>query len=94
VLHEIQDTCRRLTAIRKALKLGERSDAARILGVSNTRYHNWETGVGLIPVDQAIKLKEMFGVTLDFLYAGDQSALPLRVVEAIRSLPPEKNASE
>jgi transcriptional regulator with XRE-family HTH domain len=93
-LKQYGNTRHRLTAIRVALKLGERSDAAKLLGVSNTRYHNWETGVGMIPVDQAIKLKKMFGVTLDFLYTGDQSCLPVQLAEAIRSIPLEDGSSE
>ncbi|WP_051548139.1 helix-turn-helix domain-containing protein [Sneathiella glossodoripedis] len=46
------------------------------LGYNPTQYTNWETGARRIPVDMAIRLVERFGLTLDYIYLGDVSALP------------------
>lgn len=45
-------------------------DWAQKHGFSVTRYNNWETGARRIPVDEADKLCDRYGLTLDAIYRG------------------------
>lgn len=37
---------------------------------NTTRYNNWEKGVRRIPVDEALRLCDLYGLSLDFVYRG------------------------
>lgn len=39
-------------------------------GINPTQWNNWEKGVRRIPVDEAEKLCDRYGLTLDYLYRG------------------------
>lgn len=39
-------------------------------GFPQTRYNNWETGARRIPVDDAERLCDLYGLTLDAIYRG------------------------
>lgn len=79
---------KRLEALRKAKKIGSQEKAASAMGIERSRYANWENGTGKIPVDQAIKLKNLTGVTLDYIYTGDASALPLELAISLGLIGP------
>lgn len=69
----------RLEAIRNAFapRLGVKSQRewATRHGWIPTRYGNWETGHGRIPVEEAEKLCGLYGLTLDFIYRGRRDGL-------------------
>lgn len=74
----------RLGAFRLALghkKLGEYAEAA---GIAGNTYSQNESGVKRIDVEPATKLKHRYGITLDWIYAGDPDALPYAVVAAMQ----------
>ena len=73
----------RLEKIRINLELGNQTEFAGMLGVARARYHNWIGGGVLCPVKYAAKLKDMTGVTLDYIYCDDASSLPLKVARAL-----------
>lgn len=67
---------KRLKAIRKARKVSTQLDMANLIGASENQYNNWERGLPL-PAGFAIKIAARTGVTLDYIYRGDISGLPL-----------------
>jgi len=67
---------RRLTAFRLAKKFNTQAEMAKAIGAEHRQYHVWEKGRGKIPVAYAVRMKEIFGITLDYIYAGDLSGLP------------------
>lgn len=73
----------RVEKIRTRLELGTQTELADLLGVARARYNNWIGGGILFPVRYAAKLREMTGVTLDFIYCGDASSLPLKVAKTL-----------
>lgn len=65
----------RLRSIREAFSdLGQASWAQRH-GFSPTQYNNWERGIRRIPVDDAQRLCDAYGLTLDFIYRGRRDGL-------------------
>jgi DNA-binding XRE family transcriptional regulator len=75
----------RLRLVRRAL----RSTAALLaaeLGVTGPRWSHWENGRHLADVRIMVRLCRRYGVTLDYLYLGDESGLPRRLFDAIRQL--------
>lgn len=61
----------------------QRHFAAEI-GVPEDRYDKWEKGKALIPADVVQNLKQMYGVTADWLYFGDTSSLPQALYVELR----------
>jgi len=59
----------RLTQLREGLGLNQTEIAAK-LGISKTRWNNWEAGVRLIEPREAIELAVLCGTTLDYIYRG------------------------
>jgi transcriptional regulator with XRE-family HTH domain len=71
---------RRLFAIRKALGIDTQTKLAEMIGANQSQYQNWENGTANMPVPFAIKLHIKTGFNLDYLFRGDESGLPLRLV--------------
>jgi transcriptional regulator with XRE-family HTH domain len=46
------------------------------INVQSNTYSQWESGARLLDVFAAIRMAERFGLTLDWLFRGDASALP------------------
>ena len=67
---------RRLTAFRLAKKFNTQAAMAKAIGAEHRQYHVWEKGRGKIPVAYAVRMKEIFGITLDYIYAGDLNGMP------------------
>lgn len=66
---------RRLRRARYALNYPNQAVFAEITGVTQANLSNWERGISLVPPDYGRKLKRLFQVTTDWLYAGDASGL-------------------
>ena len=75
---------KRLEIIRLAKDIGTQPQFAKILNVSKNRYNNWATGGVLIPVEYAVRIKELTGATLEYIYLGDRSSLPLSLAQSIQ----------
>jgi len=76
---------KRLEALRKVKNLGSQKNLADLIGVKTNRLNNWETGYGLIPVPDAIKICGITGANLDYIYRGDLSSLPGNLVIMLSS---------
>jgi transcriptional regulator with XRE-family HTH domain len=83
-----QQTGQRLRLIEKALTLNGAKIARMTENrISASRWSEYCKGSRLITVEAALALHEQTGATLDFIYRGDRSGLPQRLVEAINKLP-------
>lgn len=73
---------RRLELTREALGLrpAQFADGA---GVGRNTYSQWAKGRGRPQIDEAIKLCETYGITLDWIYLGDPTGLPFRIARAL-----------
>ncbi len=60
-----------LKALRKATGMTA-NDFAESIGVNRYTYRNWEQGANDYDIVQAVKLAEIFGVTLDELIRADR----------------------
>lgn len=64
----------RLTAFRQALGYAP-IDMCRSMNVRQNTYSQWESGKSRINLDDAIRLCDRFGLTLDYLYRDDISGV-------------------
>lgn len=70
----------RLKVLRQQRKWIQKEVAAQ-LGIKHTHYCKYEAGVYAPPIEKAVKLADIFGVTLDYLILGnEQEEAPVRNV--------------
>ena len=75
---------KRLKLLRTALKMSQTA-LCRLASISPQAWNNAETGDNLLTVPNAVRLCQVTGVTLDWIYRGQiQSALPVIVLEEIQ----------
>ena len=75
----------RLRVLRRALFHEKQSAFAKRLGIENQRYSNIENGSAL-SIDVARKIKFAApGLTLDWLYDGEERALPTEMLTQLRA---------
>jgi transcriptional regulator with XRE-family HTH domain len=70
----------RLVATRKALGMSAR-DMQALLNVSKARLNHWENERHLPDITAMLALKRLRGVSLDWIFAGDPSGLPSRILQ-------------
>lgn len=73
---QFQAIGRRLAAIRQAESSMNQREWAEKHGFGITQYNNWEKGVRRISMDEAERLCELYGLSLDFIYRGRLNGLP------------------
>ncbi|WP_085849227.1 helix-turn-helix domain-containing protein [Pacificibacter marinus] len=66
---------RRLAAIRQAESQMSQKEWAEKHSFGVTQYNNWEKGVRRIAVDEAERLCNLYGLSLDFIYRGNISGV-------------------
>jgi transcriptional regulator with XRE-family HTH domain len=69
---------RRLRATRDALEL-KKGQFAGLAGIASNTYSQWESGKRRPHLDEAIRLADAHRITLDWIYLGDASGLPLKI---------------
>lgn len=74
----------RLTHIREAVGLSA-ADLCRALKIQQNRWSQYESGERRITLDVAARLVKRYGVTLDYIYLGDESGLPKRIVDRLEN---------
>lgn len=67
----------RMQHFREALGHATRASFARFIDVDQNAYSAWERGERFPEVANLLKLKEVTGVTSDYLLFGDASGLPM-----------------
>ena len=73
----------RLAMTRVALGYDNQAEFAAKAGLRQNAYNQYETGKRRITLDAALKLKRTFGISLDWIYAGDRNGLPHAVWSAL-----------
>lgn len=73
----------RLEKVRKAYGISQ-SEFARRIKVKPHTFNGWLTGKKRPGVDTALDIRQEFHIPLDYLYAGDTSALGVKLEYAIR----------
>jgi transcriptional regulator with XRE-family HTH domain len=76
VTYDEIEVARRLKRFREAVWMGKcQRTFARHIGCSPARWNNYEGGDRRLDIEVALTLRAMFGVTLEWLYAGDPRGL-------------------
>jgi len=75
---------RRIEKLRGAAGVESQRVMAELLGVDTNRYNNWANGVAAFPVPFAVKLCAITGATLDYVFRGDESGLPIRLITLLQ----------
>jgi transcriptional regulator with XRE-family HTH domain len=65
----------RLRLTRLALGLNQ-TQLCDLAGIARNTWNQWEKGNSRPQLDEAMKLVDAFGLTLDWIYLGDNSGLP------------------
>lgn len=87
----LDDLARRLVALREALGYNQSAFAVHV-ELTQPALNNYERGLRRPDFDSAIKIKVKTGATLDWIYEGDRTGLPGRLLEILPDLSrtPEK----
>lgn len=79
------DIAMRLRALMTALELNQ-VGFANLVGISQPALNNYLKGLRRPDLDVAISIQTKTSVTLDWLYLGNRSGLPARLLEKIPDL--------
>ncbi len=63
------------------------NEYAESIGAKRSALSLWEAGTHRLSLDGALALKNRYGLTLDFLYLGDDGSLPMTLRQAWESSP-------
>ena len=66
--------------------LNQRDYAAKA-GLKRAQLNNWESGFYRLSLDGALALRRTYGLSLDFMYEGNDDALPMTLRAAWRDRP-------
>lgn len=88
---DVPSIARRIKLTREALGLSQ-AEICRRTGISPPAWNNYEKALGRPDLDPAFAIVRATGVTLDWLYFGDEAHLPLSVAEGIRRIEDETAA--
>lgn len=83
------DVANRLKIFRESLGVSQ-AELCRQTGFSSAQWAQYETAKRRISLEAALLLNRTYGVTLDYIFLGDRSGLPMRIAS---KLPPENKAT-
>ena len=72
----------RLHKLRNAMGL-KQGAVAEMLGITHSAWSQYESGKRKLTIEVAGNLAVRFGVTLDWIYRGDPSGLPMRLSQLL-----------
>lgn len=81
----LNDIGRRITALREVLQLNKTA-FANLIETTQPAVSQYESGTRRPDLDVAQRIRMRTGVTLDWIYEGDRSGLPLRWANALPDL--------
>jgi DNA-binding XRE family transcriptional regulator len=85
-LESIGDTAERLRLTRPALGFKSASELAEAVGITRQGWHLYEKARARISLEMAVRLCEQFELTLDWIYRGETSGLPILLVDEIAAV--------
>lgn len=86
VAEALTDISKRLVLTRKALGFESQIDFCKAIRVQKNIYNPFEKGKRRISLAIAMKIRRRFGISLDWIYCGDPTSLPLHIHRKIESL--------
>jgi transcriptional regulator with XRE-family HTH domain len=86
------DIARRLAALIEALDHNQTS-FANLVGISQPALNNYLKAIRRPDIDVAIQIQMRTGATLDWLYLGDRSGLPSRLLAILPDLSSESRTT-
>lgn len=84
---------RRLALTRQVIGVQQNEFCERARIATNT-YNQYERGKKRPSLENALKLCETYGLTLDWIYRGDPSALRYSMADAIKALKQERSQTK
>ena len=78
------DIAERIVWHREIVESLNQKEYAYRAGVTRSSLNNWESGDYRLSIDGALALRKTFGLSLDFLYAGEDETLPMALRAAWR----------
>ena len=60
--------------------------AAEIAGITSNAWSEWERGNRTPAVGSMLRLRSRYGISLDWIYAGDPARLPHEIAEQLVSM--------
>jgi transcriptional regulator with XRE-family HTH domain len=87
---ESQLVAERLRRTREAMKLNQ-ADWCRLVGIEPQAWNNYERGRNRISIDQALKVCQATGASLDWIYRGLADGLTLKLATALQELRGSRN---
>lgn len=86
----MQDVAVRLRLTREALGLSQ-ARLCRLTGIAPNTWNNAETGDNMLGLANALRLCQVTGVTLEWIYRGNRFGLPQAIAEELaRRDPPNR----
>lgn len=73
---------------------GNQKEFAERADVGKSTYNQYEKGKQRPDLDEAIKLCDRYGLTLDWIYFGDPSGLKYSLAEAVKSVRQARNTDK
>jgi transcriptional regulator with XRE-family HTH domain len=74
----------RLRMTREALGIKKQKEFAERADISPNTYNQWEKGRVYPDLQYVIRLRDEYGLTLDWIYLGDPSGLPYRIARLLK----------
>lgn len=82
----------RLKWLRNHHKLSQREFAASV-GIQPTQYNNWETARQRLSLEGALRINQIYGTSLDFLFLNRADTLPAHLFNSWTSAERDKNSN-
>ncbi|MGU3387184.1 helix-turn-helix transcriptional regulator [Methylobacterium sp. D53M] len=82
---ELNATGERLRLLREIHGMHQ-AEWARHIGVTRQSWNNYEMGAARISIDAAMILLRKFGVSLDWIYNGEEAMLPKKIADPLKHL--------
>lgn len=79
-MEQTKSIARRLVTLREAVAPSA-ADLCRRTGLAPNRWSQYESGERRITLEASLVLCDKYGVTLDWIYRGDESGLPRHLIE-------------
>jgi transcriptional regulator with XRE-family HTH domain len=79
----------RLQALRQLYGIKTQGEMARLCGVTNGNYSEFESGNRRVSLDVALRLAEVFDVSLDWIYLGRIGGMPYSLAIKLQGLKPQ-----
>jgi transcriptional regulator with XRE-family HTH domain len=74
----------RLRVTREALGIKKQKEFAERAGISPNTYNQWEKGRVYPDLQYMIRLRDEYGISLDWIYLGDPSGLPYQIARLLK----------